>query len=70
MSTALTDRIDLRIGGMTCPHCPPAIEKAINAIAGVTSAHVNLAEKIARVAYDPGRAKVADILPGHPLARL
>ena len=47
---------------MTCPHCPPAIEKAINAIAGVTSAHVNLAEKIARVAYDPGRAKVADIL--------
>jgi P-type Cu+ transporter len=62
MSTALTDRIDLRIGGMTCPHCPPAIEKAINAIAGVTSAHVNLAEKIARVAYDPGRAKVADIL--------
>ena len=47
---------------MTCPHCPPAIEKAINSIGGVTSAHVNLAEKIARVAYDPGRAKIADIL--------
>jgi len=62
MSTAVPDRIDLRVGGMTCPHCPPAIEKAINSIGGVTSAHVNLAEKIARVAYDPGRAKIADIL--------
>ena len=62
MSTVVPDRIDLRVGGMTCPHCPPAIEKAIDAIAGVTSAHVNLAEKVAKVAYDPGRAKVADIL--------
>src|SRR5215472_5963820 len=62
MTAAILDRIDLRVGGMTCPHCPPAIEKAINAIAGVTFAHVNLAEKIARVAYDPARAKVADIL--------
>ena len=62
MTAAILDRIDVRVGGMTCPHCPPAIEKAINAIAGVTSAHINIAEKIARVAYDPSRAKVADIL--------
>ena len=54
--------IDLRIGGMTCPHCPPAIEKAIKTVAGVNSAHVNLATKIARVDYDPSRAKVADLL--------
>jgi Cu+-exporting ATPase len=62
MTAAILDRIDLRVGGMTCPHCPPAIEKAINAITGVTSVHVNLAEKIARVVYDPACAKVPDIL--------
>ena len=55
-------KIDLRIGGMTCPHCPPAMEKAVKSVAGVVSAQVNFASKIARVDYDPKRAKVADIL--------
>ena len=61
-SRLVTTGVDLRIGGMTCPHCPPAIEKTIKSIAGVNSAHVNLATKIASVDYDPSRAKVADIL--------
>lgn len=61
-SRLVTTSVDLRIGGMTCPHCPPAIEKTIKSIAGVNSAHVNLATKIASVDYDPSRAKVADIL--------
>jgi P-type Cu+ transporter len=56
------EQIDLRVGGMTCPHCPPAIEKAISLVAGVTSARVNLANKVARVVYDPSRTIVADIL--------
>ena len=60
--TRLMIGVDLRIGGMTCPHCPPAIEKAVKSVAGVNSARVNLATKIARVDYDPSRAKVADIL--------
>ena len=58
----LADSITLRIGGMTCPHCPPAIEKTVNAVAGVTSVHVNLANGLARVNYDPSRAKISDIL--------
>jgi Cu+-exporting ATPase len=58
----VTTRIDLRIGGMTCGHCPPAIERAIKAVAGVISAQVNFATKIARVEYDPKRTKIADIL--------
>src|SRR5262245_38856892 len=58
----VAERIDLRIGGMTCPHCPPAIEKAIRAVNGVVSANVNLANKIATVDYNPGVAKVGDIL--------
>jgi Cu+-exporting ATPase len=54
--------IELRIGGMTCAHCPPAIEKAAAAAAGVISAKVNASTKIARIDYDPGRTKIADIL--------
>lgn len=54
--------IELRIGGMTCAHCPPAIEKALAAVTGVTAAHVNPATKIARVDYDPSRTKIASVL--------
>jgi len=56
------ESIRLRIGGMTCPHCPPAIEKALRAIAGVTAASANLTSMSARIDYDPTRAKVTDIL--------
>ena len=58
----ITARVELRVGGMTCPHCPAAIEKAIKAVTGVAAAQVNLATRIARIDYDPKRAKVADIL--------
>ena len=57
-----SEHIDLRIGGMTCPHCPPAIEKALAAVPGVTSAHVNLASNIARISYEPSRTKLADVV--------
>ena len=53
--------IDLSVGGMTCAHCPPAVEKALLAIDGVVSAHVNLANKRASINYDPTRAKVVDL---------
>jgi Cu+-exporting ATPase len=56
-----SQHIALRVGGMTCAHCPPAIEKAVVAISGVTGAHVNPATQIARVDYDPARAKIVDI---------
>jgi Cu+-exporting ATPase len=53
--------VELRVGGMTCEHCPPAIEKALAAIPGVTSARVNGATQIAHVDYDPVRAKIVHI---------
>ena len=61
-SSVTLQRMDLRIGGMTCPHCPPAIEKGIRSVTGVASAQVNLANQIARVEYDSSRTKVTDIL--------
>ncbi len=55
-------QLDLQVGGMTCRHCPPTIEKAVGSVAGVTSVHVNLVNKLARIVYDPGRTEVADVL--------
>jgi Cu+-exporting ATPase len=60
--SALTEHIELRIGGMNCAHCPPAIEKAAATVPGVTSAKVNSSTKVARIDYDPARTKIADIL--------
>ncbi len=54
-------QIKLTVGGMTCAKCTPAVEKALKAIDGVASAHVNLANKVAVVDYDPGRVKVIDL---------
>ena len=62
VSATNAQRLELRIGGMTCAHCPPAIEKAIAAVAGVSVAQVNPATKIARIDYDPSRTKIASIL--------
>lgn len=63
--SALGDRlehIELSVGGMTCPHCPAAIEKAVKSVAGVEKTHVNLANGLVSIDYNPGRAKVADLL--------
>jgi Cu+-exporting ATPase len=57
-----TERLELRIGGMTRAHCPPAIEKALAALPGIASASVNPSTRMARVDYDPGRTGIADIL--------
>jgi Cu+-exporting ATPase len=56
------EHIELPVGGMTCPHCPAAVEKALNAVAGVRNAHVNLANKLAGIDFDPTQARVADLL--------
>src|SRR5262245_38916525 len=58
----VAERIDLRIGGMTCPHCPPSVEKALKSLKGVISAHVNFANRLATVTYDRSAAKITDIL--------
>ena len=43
----------LTIEGMGCDACSTRIEKALNALAGVKSASVELASKKATVTYDP-----------------
>ena len=41
---------ELKIDGMTCGHCTAAVKKALERIAGVESAEVDLASGRARVA--------------------
>jgi len=53
--------IELTVGGMTCAHCPQAIEKTLRALEGVVSARVNLASKLAVIDYDAGRVKAIDL---------
>ncbi|MBS2132122.1 copper-translocating P-type ATPase (plasmid) [Burkholderia thailandensis] len=56
------EHIELSIGGMTCPHCPTAVEKALGAVAGVHRAQVNLTSRLASIDFDPARAGVIDLL--------
>ena len=59
---AKAQHLDLNIGGLTCGHCSPEIEKALAAVPGVTTAQVNPSTKVARIDYDPTRTKVTSIL--------
>ncbi|MGB8399407.1 heavy metal translocating P-type ATPase [Bradyrhizobium sp.] len=59
---AASEHLELRIGGMNCAHCPPAIEKAAAAVPGVTFASVNPSTRVARIDYDPARTRISEIL--------
>ena len=39
----------LKVEGMMCNHCKAAVEKALNAVDGVSTAEVNLEQKTAAV---------------------
>jgi Cu+-exporting ATPase len=54
--------IELRIGGMDCPHCLANVEGALRELEGVSQAHVSLADGAAHVGYDPSRVKVLDLI--------
>ncbi len=56
------EHIELSIGGMNCSHCPPTVEKALKSVGGVSDAHVNLANSLASIDFDPSRARVGDLL--------
>src|SRR5262245_54347325 len=56
------EHIELSIGGMHCPHCPSSVEKTLRSVPGVRGAHVNLVNATASIDFDPGRARVADLL--------
>ncbi|MEP6944117.1 MAG: heavy metal translocating P-type ATPase [Betaproteobacteria bacterium] len=54
-------RVQLALEGMTCAACAARIEKALNAVPGVT-ASVNFATEIASAAYDPAKVDLNALL--------
>lgn len=44
--------IEFAVSGMTCGHCRAAVEKALVALPGVSSVHVDLEKKAAAVEFD------------------
>jgi Cu+-exporting ATPase len=53
--------VTIPIGGMTCAACSARVEKAINKLAGVESATVNLATEKATVMYSPQVVRISAI---------
>lgn len=52
---ARSEHIELRIGGMNCAHCPPAIEKAAAAVPGPTVERGGANPAFLRFKYDHRR---------------
>lgn len=53
---------DLVIGGMTCRHCPPLIEKALRDLKGIVDVHVNLSTGIASIDFNPQQASLIQMI--------
>ena len=58
--TAVPERVDLEISGMTCAACASRIERRLNKLEGV-EASVNYATDRAAVRFDPGRVALQDL---------
>jgi Cu+-exporting ATPase len=60
-STTPNTEVTFPVTGMTCASCVRRIEKALNRVAGVQDANVNLATERARVVYDPSVATLPNM---------
>lgn len=54
--------VTLKIEGMTCITCPPAVKKAISRIEGVQSVQVSFWKGVAYVQYEEGKVTVEDMI--------
>jgi copper chaperone len=59
--------VALKVEGMTCTHCSAAVKRALEAVAGVQSVDVNLAQGRAEVVgdADPGSLLAAVVEEGY-----
>jgi Cu+-exporting ATPase len=54
--------ITLPIGGMTCTNCAANIERSLGKLSGIQDAAVNFASEQARISFDPGQLRIAEIV--------
>jgi Cu+-exporting ATPase len=57
-----TEKVELKIEGMTCAACAARVEKGLHKLVGVEQANVNLATETATVEYLPGQLAVDDLI--------
>lgn len=53
--------IILNVEGMSCQHCVSAVKGAVEGLAGVSSANVDLDKKTAQVSFDESKVTLAQI---------
>ena len=58
---AVSERVSVIVGGMTCASCVHHVEGALGGTGGVTSVSVNLASGRATVEYIPGETAISDL---------
>ena len=56
------DKVELRIGGMSCAACSARVEKSLSRMPGLKRAGVNLATEIATIEYFPTQIGVKDLI--------
>ncbi|MEM7594790.1 MAG: heavy metal translocating P-type ATPase, partial [Cyanobacteria bacterium P01_A01_bin.83] len=60
-TTTKTEKINLKLRGMSCASCANSIESAISNVPGVAECNVNFGAEQAAIAYNPRRSSIADI---------
>ena len=55
------EKLQVKIGGMSCSFCVSTIEKGVSRIDGVLDVKVNLTHEEALVAFDPARAAFSPV---------
>ena len=60
-TTTNTEKINLKLRGMSCASCANSIESAISNVPGVESCNVNFGAEQAAIAYNPRRTSIKDI---------
>lgn len=58
---AAPQTVTLDVQNMTCAVCPITVKKSLERIAGVSDVSVDFKAKTARVTFDVGKAKPADL---------
>ncbi|MFR3499234.1 MAG: heavy metal translocating P-type ATPase, partial [Paraclostridium bifermentans] len=55
------NKVDFKIGGMTCASCAKAIERAVNKLDGIENINVNVATERATINYDISKLKLTQV---------
>lgn len=60
-TTTNTEKINLKLRGMSCASCASSIEQAISRVPGVESCNVNFGAEQASIQYNPRQTSIEDI---------